>query len=109
MRFGPPKFYGEPNDLKAELWISEVDQIFRAIQSEDPERVEFAVFLLKGPARDWWKLVEQRWINTRTPYTWDGFLFEFREKYIPQVMRDRREKEFMDLEQGGASVGEYEA
>ena len=91
LRFNPPRFHGEPDDIKAGEWVADIEQIFRVVQCGDPERVEYAVFLMKGQARDWWKLVEQKWVSTGIEYTWEQFLIEFREKYIPEVLRDRRE------------------
>ena len=31
LRFNPPRFKGEPDDRKAEVWLSEVKKIFRVL------------------------------------------------------------------------------
>ena len=41
--------------------------------------------------------------------TWASFSSLFREKYIPQTLRDRKRDEFLSLEQGRMSVTAYEA
>eukprot|EP00257_Ricinus_communis_P014867 XP_015572647.1 uncharacterized protein LOC107260962 [Ricinus communis] len=40
--------------------------------------------------------------------TWDDFLREFANKYIPPMYRDRKKMEFLSLEQGYMTVLEYE-
>ena len=40
--------------------------------------------------------------------TWEDFLKEFTEKYTPEVYRDRKKIEFLELKQNGLSVVDYE-
>ncbi|XP_048229105.1 uncharacterized protein LOC125369876 [Ricinus communis] len=40
--------------------------------------------------------------------TWNDFLREFAEKYTPEIYRDRKKLEFLQLKQNDMSVTEYE-
>ena len=80
LRFNPSKFYGESDDLKTKAWIAEMEQIFEVTHLEDPKRVELAVFLLRGPAQDWWKFIRHGWRVTGGLITWERFTIEFRNK-----------------------------
>ena len=61
LRFNPPRFKGEPDDRKAESWLSEVEKIFRVLNYTEEQRVRYATFLLDEAAHNWWRGVEQRW------------------------------------------------
>ncbi|KAL0405729.1 UNVERIFIED_CONTAM: hypothetical protein Slati_3886800 [Sesamum latifolium] len=52
---------------------------------------------------------EARWQREETPHTWINFVKEFNDKFVPQVVRDRREQEFVNLIQGSCTVAQYEA
>ena len=39
---------------------------------------------------------------------WDDFLYEFKEKYTPEVYRDQKQREFLNIAQGDLSVANYE-
>ncbi|KAL3834244.1 hypothetical protein ACJIZ3_008980 [Penstemon smallii] len=109
LRFQPPKFFGEPDDQKAELWLSEMENIFCVLNYTDAQKINLATFRLEDSARHWWRVVEERWRVEDTPRMWDNFVIEFNTKFIPQVVRNRREREFMDLTQSMLTVSQYEA
>ncbi|XP_057452439.1 uncharacterized protein LOC130744266 [Lotus japonicus] len=52
-RHGPPKFQGEVEPEKADLWIQEMEKIFEALHTPDAEKVNLATFMLKGDAEYW--------------------------------------------------------
>ena len=66
-------------------------------------------YRLEESARHWWAVVNWRWKQNGTAYTWVNFLLEFNHKFIPQVVRDAREQEFTNLIQGMSTVGQYES
>ena len=109
LRFNPPRFDGEPDDRRAEFWLAEVEKIFRVLNYSDPRKVKYATYLFEGAACHWWAVVERRWERDEIEGTWRQFREEFLKKYIPQVVRDLREKEFMRLIQGPLTVAKYEA
>ena len=109
LRFNPPRFDGKPDDRKAEFWLAEVEKIFRVLNYPDPQKVRYATYLFEGAACHWWVIVERRWERDEIVGTWARFREEFLKRYIPQVVRDLREKEFMRLIQGSLTVAKYEA
>ena len=41
--------------------------------------------------------------------TWEEFLEVFKEKFFPKYIQDKKEKEFLELTQGGMTIASYEA
>ena len=50
----------------------------------------------------------KKWNREKRPRVWNTFVNEFRERFIPKIMRERREDEFMGLRQRGMTVEQYE-
>ena len=71
------------------------------------QRVTCAVSLLQGSAYDWWKLV-LRSPRLPDPIPWEFFFQEFRAKYIFDMYRETKWKQFLNLKQRNLSVAEYE-
>ena len=109
LMFKPPNFDGEPDDRKAEAWLLAVEKIFRVLNCSDVQKVNQATYLLEGTAFHWWEIIERKWEGERIEKTWTPFRKEFLRKFIPQVVKDTREREFMRLIQGSLSVVQYEA
>ena len=42
------------------------------------------------------------------PRTWATFLMKFRKNFIPEVIKENREEEFMSLKQKSMTVAQYE-
>ena len=74
---------------------------FRVLQ------VTCAVSLLQSEAYDWWKLA-LRSPRIPNPKTWEFFVQEFRAKYVTEMYRDSKWKQFLNLKQRSLSVAEYE-
>ena len=107
-KFGPPKFNGEANEEVAERWMDTMENIYAVLRYTEERKVRFGVFQLEGPARAWWRIVQRKWEQEGKPSTWNAFLEEFKNKFIPQVVRDRNEKSFLNLIQGSLTVTQYE-
>ena len=104
----PPKFDGEADVEKAENWMETLEDIYAALEYTEEQKVKFAAFQLKGTARIWWRTIDQEWkVKGKSP-TWNSFLGEFRSKFIPLLVRERKEQEFMDLRQKTLTVAQYE-
>ena len=71
------------------------------------EKFDYAVSLLQSDAYDWWETVSNSIVQPPI-LTWDDFLRDFRDKYMPEVYRDEKQREFLTLRQGNMSVAEYE-
>src|SRR5262249_43941028 len=108
-RLSPPAFRGENNPEIAEYWIGEVEKIFRSIRCPEEDKVSVAAFTLQDRANVWWNSALRTTFRGRMVITWEEFLMAFREKYFPRHVRDKKEKEFLNLEQGAMSVMDYEA
>ncbi|XP_027157258.1 uncharacterized protein LOC113758727 [Coffea eugenioides] len=107
-KFSPPKFSGGPDPDIAENWLENIRNIFDALDYSEEREVNFAVFQLEGPARAWWNVIRNKWEREQTPRTWMNFVLEFNEKFLPPLVQEKREDDFIKLRQGTSSVAEYE-
>ena len=96
-KFKPPRFSGEMDEETAERWIESMEDIYETLNYSELRKVSFGRFQLDGPAKAWWRVVDERWKAEGTPCTWATFLMEFRKKFIPEVIKKKREEEFMSL------------
>ncbi|XP_057443847.1 uncharacterized protein LOC130736001 [Lotus japonicus] len=108
-RHGPPKFAGEVEHEKADLWIQEMEKIFEAPHTPEGEKVNLATFMLKGDAEYWWRSARQLMTANQVVITWDSFKTAFMNKYFPETAREEMENKFLGLRQGAMTVGEYAA
>ncbi|KAI5669314.1 hypothetical protein M9H77_19167 [Catharanthus roseus] len=54
LKFRPPEFHGEvEQEIKAELFLEQLNDIYDTLNYEDALRVTFAAFRLRGIAKDW--------------------------------------------------------
>ncbi|XP_027922885.1 uncharacterized protein LOC114180793 [Vigna unguiculata] len=103
----PPQFSGGYDPEKAELWIKEMEKIFRVMKCANNQKVNYVVFMLIGEAEYWWDGTRRLLEGGRIIITWDVFRTRFLEKYFPNDVRRAKEIEFMQLKQGSMIVGEY--
>ncbi|KND53919.1 hypothetical protein BSCH_00004c [Candidatus Paraburkholderia schumanniana] len=83
--------------------------IFTTLNYTEDRRVAFATFQFEGAARSWWSVVRNKWERDQTPWNWENFKREFDEKFLPSMVQEKREEEFIKLKQGTLSVTDYEA
>ncbi|XP_071932034.1 uncharacterized protein [Coffea arabica] len=107
-KFSPPKFAGGPDPEVAENWLENIRNIFDALDYTEERQVTFAVFQLEGAARAWWNVIRNKWERDQTPRIWINFVREFNEKFLPPLVQEKREDDFIKLRQGTLSVAEYE-
>ena len=67
------------------------------------------MFQLEGAARDWWRVIDQKWDLKGTLLTWDNFVSTFRIKFILILAQEKKEEEFINLKQEKMIVVQYEA
>ena len=108
-RHGVVEFHGsnmEESD-KDELWLEKLQRIIEKVRCPPDQRVACVVSLLQGNAYDWWKLVLR---SSRLPYPipWEFFVQEFRAKYVYDMYRETKWKQFLNLKQRNLSMAEYE-
>ena len=71
------------------------------------QRVACAVLLLQSEAYDWWKLVLKH-PRFSDPMPWDFFVQDFRAKYVTDMYKEAKWKQFLNLKQRILSMAEYE-
>ncbi|XP_071940794.1 uncharacterized protein [Coffea arabica] len=108
LKFGPHKFYGGPELEIAEGWWERISDIFVALNYTEERQVTFAAFQFEGVARSWWNLIRVNWDRNHTPKTWANFTREFNAKFLPPLIQEKREDDFIKCRQGAVSVAEYE-
>ena len=89
----PPTFYGTSDPMAAESWLLGIERIFEVLPCAEEQKVVFATFTFEGAALMWWQLkkpLEQVWL-------WPRFLEVFNEEYFPELIRDQKVQEFLNL------------
>ena len=71
------------------------------------DQFDFTVSLPQGDAYDWRETIPGA---TTQPLTliYEDFLREFRDNYMPEVYRDEKQREFLNLRHRTMTVAEYE-
>ncbi|XP_062012153.1 uncharacterized protein LOC133728711 [Rosa rugosa] len=105
---GATKFTGgKPHE--AEEWIYNLEIHFEMMDCTQVELRRVATCLLEGDARFWWDTVKRVTLPAAMEHMeWAVFKEKFLEKYFPQVEKDKKELEFIQLTQGKMTVIEYE-
>ena len=97
-QLGAKDFEGTTDPAVAEAWIKSTERIFTLMGCSQADQFDFIISLLQGDAYDWWETVPGA--MTRPPtLTYEDFLREFRDKYMPEVYRDEKQREFLNLRQ----------
>ena len=109
LKLAPSPFKGERNPDIGEAWLNELEKKFRVMKCPEEEKTELAVYMLQGPAEIWWGSLLRSTFAKHEEITWDMFLEAFQEKYFPMHIREAKESEFLQLEQGQRTVADYEA
>ena len=92
---------------KGEFWLEKLQRILEEVRCPPDQRVSCAISLLQSKGYDWWKLV-LRSPRIPNPMTWEFFIKEFRAKYVTNMYRESKWKQFLNLKQRNLSVAEYE-
>ena len=108
-RHGAEEFHGSNMEEydKAEFWLEKLQRILEEVRCPPDQRVSCAISLLQSEAYDWWKLA-LRSPRLLDPLPWEFFIQEFRAKYVSDMYRETKWKQFMNLKQRNLSVAEYE-
>lgn len=108
-RHDPPRFSGETDPEKADLWVQEIEKIFEVLRTPEESKVGFATYLLLGEADYWWRGARMMMGANQVVVTWISFRTAFLEKYFPVSAREEKEAQFLKLYQGSMTVAEYAA
>ncbi|XP_055961859.1 uncharacterized protein LOC126681798 [Mercurialis annua] len=104
---GAKTFGGTTDPAEAEEWLRNTERVLDRIECAPQQKLKYAVSLFEKDALDWWETIPGSG-NRPLTLTWDDFLREFGEKYMPPVYRDKKKIEFMELKQNELYVAEYE-
>ena len=105
----PPTFKGRYDPDGAQVWLKEIERIFRVMDCEEEHKVRLGTHMLAEEADDWWVSIRHVLEAACEVVTWAMFSQEFLRKYFPEDVRGKKEIEFLELKQGGMSVTNYTA
>ncbi|KAI3905796.1 hypothetical protein MKW92_024552 [Papaver armeniacum] len=97
VRLKPPQFEDSSDPLVVDKWKEDIDKIFVAMRCTPVKRQQLAVFQLSGEARKWW-MNSAMGLDLNT-LTYAQFRERFDARYFPATVRNKKIKEFADLEQ----------
>jgi len=109
MRNKPPNFKGRFNPEGALTWMEGMERIFRAMVTNDVQKVRLATHMLAEEAEYWWTSTKRRIEASGDAIAWVRFMNEFLRNYFPEDLRNKKEAEFLNLKQGSMSIAEYAA
>jgi len=109
MRNKPPTFKGRFDPEGALTWKESMERIFRAMVTNDDQKLRLATHMHAEEAEYWWNGTTKRIEASGDVVTWVRFKSEFLKKYFPEDLRNKKEAEFLNLKQGNVSVAEYAA
>ena len=103
------EFHGSSMEesTKAEFLLEKLERVLEEVRCPLDQRASCVVSLLQGEAYDWWKLVLKS-PGIPNPTTWECFVQEFREKYVTDIYRESKWKQFLNMKQMNLFVAEYE-
>jgi len=104
LKHNPPKFNGGGNPDKADQWMSDIERFFEATQCPEERKLSCVVYILTEDAEFWWKGMKQMMEGRGENVTWESVKVIFLKEYFPNNVRNAKEIEFMQLEQGNLSV-----
>ena len=108
-KHGVEEFHGSSieESKKAKFWLEKLERVLEEVRCPPDQRASCAVSLFQGEAYDWWKLVLKS-PEIPNPMTGEFFVQEFIAKYVTNMYRESKWKQFLNMEQRNLSVAEYE-
>ena len=95
-QLGAKEFFGTTDPAEAEAWLKSIERLFTLMGSTEEDQFFLIVSLLQRDAYDWWETVPHA--LARPPVlTYADFLREFRDRYMPEMYRDEKLREFLNL------------
>ena len=106
-KLNPPKFQGGTDPLKYEEWRRKLENLFDIMECPDQYKVALMTYQFEGEAEYWWGTVKPR--RGEDSVSWEKLMELLDTKYYPLDIQRIKEREFLSLKQGDASVMEYAA
>ncbi|KAF1859170.1 hypothetical protein Lal_00001001 [Lupinus albus] len=85
-----------------------MERIFRAMNCSEAQKLTYATYMLVTEAENWWEFTRRQMETEGQLISWSTFKAKFLQ-YFPADLKRKKEMEFLKLEQGNMSVGEYAA
>ena len=79
-KLGITPFEGSVDPAEALSWLDTVESIYKYMHLTAQEKLECTIFMLRGPAKHWWKTVQGRYGAQHTDH-----LGQLRERLPEQV------------------------
>ena len=92
---------------KAKFLLEKLERVLEEVRCPPDQRASCEVSLLQGEAYDWWKLVLKS-LGIPNPMTWEFVFHEFKAKYVTDMYRESKWKQFLNMKQRNLPVAEYE-
>ncbi|KAA0040695.1 pol protein [Cucumis melo var. makuwa] len=109
-KYNPTTFDGSLEDpTRAQMWLSSLETIFRYMKCPEDQKVQCAVFMLTDRGTAWWETTERMLGGDVSQITWQQFKESFYAKFFSASLRDAKQQEFLNLEQGDMTVEQYDA
>ncbi|KAF1868258.1 hypothetical protein Lal_00018778 [Lupinus albus] len=105
----PSQFHGGFAPDAALKWIQGMEKIFRAMNYSEVQKLAYVTYMLVTEAENWWEFTRGQIEVEGQLISWSTFKAKFLHKYFPADLKRKKEMEFLKLEQGNMSVGEYAA
>ena len=103
----PPKFTGTKVEEDPQVFVDEMEKIFKVMHVDEVEGVELATYQLKDVANQWYADWEKEKGESAEHIVWGEFVEAFLDRFFPMELREAKVEEFMNLKQGSMSVQEY--
>lgn len=107
IRLQPPTFVGGADPLVAEEWIARMEKTFKYVNCTEEEKVDFATFMLREDASNWWHCACGSLKNKGSPIGWEHFKTMFLDRYFPSFVRMEKLRELLRLKQGALTLAKY--
>ncbi|KAF1869431.1 hypothetical protein Lal_00022920 [Lupinus albus] len=86
-----------------------MERIFSTMNCSEAQKLAYATYMLVMEAENWWKFTRRQMEVEGQLISWSTFKEKFHHKYFPADLKRKKEMDFLKLEQGNMSVGEYAA
>ena len=86
----PPEFHESEDPMVVDDFIEQMEQIFAVFRCTQTQRVNFAAYMFRGIALQWWNSVKAVVLAEAVAEenAWETFTKEFMDKFIPKYVKD---------------------
>ena len=105
-----PKIFDESleDHIKAQLWLAYVETIFWRMKCPNNQKVQYAVFFFMEKGIAWWETIKRMMSSDINQITQEQFKENFYAKFFSASLKDAKQQEFLELQQGDMTVEQYD-